>query len=367
MKIALITPGGVDPLGVKVIPVLLTLIRRLSRDHNVHVFTTHQEPSPGGWQLEGAQIHNIGSSRTPWRTLRAVLKEHRTAPFQIIQSIWAGPWGALAVCAGKLTHVPSVVHVAGGELVGLTDIDYGGCRTLRGRVFQSAVLKFATRVTAPSEMICTLVAKHGVQAQRLPLGVDIDRWPLRQPAARSPDEQPRLIHVASLNRVKDQRTLLQALRVLADREYDFRIDIVGEDVLNGEIQAMAQDIGLGQRVQFHGYLVHDRLRHVIEAAHVSVMSSRHEAGPIALLEAAVAGVPTVGTAVGHIDEWSPDAALAVQCQNPVALADAIQLLLDDEVLRMRLAHEALRRASQMDANQTAVAYNHLYHQILRSA
>jgi glycosyltransferase involved in cell wall biosynthesis len=195
--------------------------------------------------------------------------------------------------------------VAGGELVGLTDIDYGGCRTWRGRVFQSAVLKFATRVTAPSEMICALVAKHGVQAQRLPLGVDIDRWPLRQPAARSPDEQPRLIHVASLNRVKDQRTLLQALRVLADREYDFRIDIVGEDVLNGEIQAMAQDIGLGQRVQFHGYLVHDRLRPVIEAAHVSVMSSRHEAGPIALLEAAVAGVPTVGTAVGHIDEWSP--------------------------------------------------------------
>jgi hypothetical protein len=43
------------------------------------------------------------------------------------------------------------------------------------------------------------------------------------------------------------------------------------------------------------------------------------------------------------------------------------LLLDDEVLRMRLAHEALRRASQMDANQTAVAYNHLYHQILRSS
>ena len=83
-----------------------------------------------------------------------------------------------------------------------------------------------------------------------------------------------------------------------------------------------------------------------------------------LLEAAVAGVPTVGTAVGHIAEWNPEAALAVPCQDPAALADAIQLLLDDEELRMRLANEALRRASQMDADQTALAYNRLYHQLL---
>jgi glycosyltransferase involved in cell wall biosynthesis len=365
MRIALIIPGGVDPSGVRVIPVLLTLIRRLARDHDVQVFNTHQEPDPGGWPLEGAQIHNIGLPRTAWRALRAILKEHRKAPFQIMQSIWAGPWGALAVCAGKLTRVPSAVHVAGGELVGLSDIDYGGCCTWRGRLYQSAVLRFATRVTAPSEMICRLVAHHGVQAQRLPLGVDLDRWPLRQPRARGRDEPPRLVHIASLNRVKDQGTLLRALRVLADREYDFCIDIVGEDILDGEIQALAEDLDLGQRVQFHGYLVHDRLRPVIEAAHVAVISSRHEAGPITLLEAAVAGVPTVGTAVGHIAEWSPDAALAVPCQDPVALADAIQSLLDDEDLRMRLANEALFRASQMDADQTALAFRQLYHDILR--
>lgn len=364
MRIALIVPGGVDPSGVSVIPVLLTLIRRLARDHDVHVFATHQEPKPGNWPLEGAQVHNLGLPRTAWRAIRAVSTEHRKAPFQIIHSIWAGSCGALAVCAGKLLRVPSVVHVAGGELVGFADIHYGGCRTWRGRIFQRGVLKFATQVTAPSQVICDLVAKCGVQAQRLPLGVDLERWPPRHPVGRRRDEQPRLVHVASLNLVKDQQTLLRALRLLADRNYDFHIDVVGEDTLDGEIQAMSRDMGLDQCVQFHGYLTHDRLRPVIEAAHVAVISSRHEAGPLALLEAAAAGVPTVGTAVGHIAEWSAKAALAVPCQDPAALADAIQLILDDEELRMRLANEALRRASEMDADQTALAYNHLYHRLL---
>jgi hypothetical protein len=39
-----------------------------------------------------------------------------------------------------------------------------------------------------------------------------------------------------------------------------------------------------------------------------VVSSRHEAGPVAVLAAAVAGVPTIGTCVGHIAERAPSAA-----------------------------------------------------------
>ena len=48
MKVALIVPGGVDRSGeVRVIPALLALIRRLAADHELHVFATHQEPTPG--------------------------------------------------------------------------------------------------------------------------------------------------------------------------------------------------------------------------------------------------------------------------------------------------------------------------------
>jgi glycosyltransferase involved in cell wall biosynthesis len=361
MKIALIVPGGVDRSGeVRVIPALLALIRRLSCEHELHVFALHQEPTPGSWLLEGARIHNLGLPHTVWRALYAVWAEHRKAPFQVMHSIWAGSPGAIAVGAGTLLGVPSVVHVAGGELIALGDIEYGGCLSRRGRLLQRVVLRRATKITAATERMCELVAGFGVQAQRVPLGVDLQRWPARGPVRRRQDEHPRLVHVASLNRVKDQGTLLRALRLLADSGCDYRLDLVGEDTLSGEIHALAVDLGIAAFIQFHGFLTQRELRPIFETAHVAIVSSRHEAGPLVVLEAAAIGVPTVGTAVGHIAEWSPSAALAVPCQDAAALAGALRSVLDDEELRIRLANEALRRAQLEDADHTVRVCNEIY-------
>ena len=361
MKIALVVPGGVDHSGeVRVIPALLALIRRVSAGHELHVFATHQEDAPGMWKFEGAQVHNVVLPRTLWRALRSIFAENRKAPFRVVQSIWGGSSGALAVGAGMLLRVPSIVHVAGGELVALADIQYGGCLSLRGRILQRAVLRRATRVTAASPAMCELVARHGVRAHRIALGVDLQRWPLRPPIRRRPDEQPRLVHIASLNRVKDQGTLLRALRVLADRGRDFHLDVVGEDTLGGEIETLAAELGVAKHIRFHGFLPQRELRRVVEAAHVAVVSSRHEAGPLVVLEAAAVGVPTVGTAVGHIAEWSPQAAVAVPCLDPGALAGALERVLADEDLRLLLAAEAQRRAEREDAEHTAREFAALY-------
>ncbi len=66
-------------------------------------------------------------------------------------------------------------------------------------------------------------------------------------------------------------------------------------------------------------------------------------GPLAMLEAAVAGVPTVGTAVGHIREWSPAAAACVPVGDWARLGESISQLLQDEDLRLRIAREALQQ------------------------
>jgi hypothetical protein len=61
MKIGLIVPGGVDRSArVRVIPVLLALIERLARRHQVVVIALHQEPEACEYPLLGAHVINLG-------------------------------------------------------------------------------------------------------------------------------------------------------------------------------------------------------------------------------------------------------------------------------------------------------------------
>ena len=368
MRVALVVPGGVDRSGeYRVIPALLALISRLSRAHDVHVFALTQEARPAEWQLAGAHIHNIGMQRTRTRAVRAILAVHRAARFDLAHAIWSGPCGLVAVAAGGLLRIPTLVHVAGGELVALPEIGYGGLLTWRGRMREHLTLRAASVVSAASAPVVAAVAAFGVRAQRVPLGVDLSTWPPRAPVRRDVRKTAKLIHVASLNRVKDQPTLLRALATLAHWGIDFHIDIIGEDTLAGEMQTLTRALHLSARVAFHGFLPQRLLRPLVEAAHLMVVSSRHETGPLVALEAAVAGVPTVGTSVGHIAEWAPRAAVAVPVADPAVLAGAIAEVLADEELRLRIAGEALQRAILEDADHTARAFQAIYSRLTDAA
>jgi glycosyltransferase involved in cell wall biosynthesis len=361
MRIALVVPGGVDrSLEYRVIPALLALISRLAINHDVQVFALHQEIEAGEWQAAGAHIRNIGSKHTASRAVRAICSAHRTARFDVVHAIWSGWCGLIAVTSGKLLGIPSLIHIAGGELVSIADIGYGGRLKWHGRLREACNLRTASVLTAASTPMIEMLSALGVAAHRVPLGVDLAAWPPRDPVPRDSSRPARFIHVASLNRVKDQTTLLRALASLARSGLNFEMNVVGEDTLNGEMQSMAAGLGLSDKVRFLGFLSQRQLRPVVEAADLMILSSRHEAGPLAMLEAAVAGVPTVGTAVGHIREWSPAAAACVPVGDWAHLGKVINQMLRDEDLRLRIAREALRKAVREDANYTAECFQRLY-------
>lgn len=359
MKIAVVVPGGVDRSGeVRVVPALLALLERLAVRHEVHVFALRQEPAPACWRLVGAQVHNIGGAglMALVRSLLAIRREHRQGAFDLVQAIWSGPAGLVAVAAARWLGLRCAVHVAGGELVALPDIRYGGRLAWRGRLREAWVLRHADRLTAASAPVLAQLAALGHGAQRLPLGVDLRRWLPRPPRVRALGEPLRLVQMASINRVKDLGCLLRALAQVPD----VQLDVVGEDTLGGEMQALALQLGLADRVHFHGFLTQTALRPVVAAAHIGVVTSRHEAGPLAALEAAVLGLAVIGTAVGHLAEWAPDAALVVSPGDAVGLAALISRLAADEPLRLRLAAAAQQRALTEDAEATHEAFARLH-------
>jgi glycosyltransferase involved in cell wall biosynthesis len=368
MKISIITPGGVDRSGVaRVIPCLLWLIERLvGSGDEVHVFALRQESGREQWLLLGASVHNTGGANAlarGARVLTGLRGEHRRSPFDVIHALWAVPQGALAAIAGKMLGVPVLLHLPGGDIVHLPEIEYGALSTRMGSVALRLAVSGAARIVTPSNYMVQLARELGICAERVPFGVALDRWPVVPPRRRSDRAPARLLHVANLSPVKDQETLLIAARCLRARGTDFLLDIIGEDTLDGTISLRARQLDLEGCVRFHGFLPQPALREIMCGADILIVSSRHESGPVVALEAAACGVPTAGTNVGLLADWAPEAARVVDVGNGVALGAAIADLLSNEELRLQIAREAQQRTIAENADVTTRRMQGIYREM----
>jgi glycosyltransferase involved in cell wall biosynthesis len=365
MKIAIITPGGVDRSGTdRVIPCLLWFIERLVKcGDEVHVFALRQEQDQGQWPLLGAQIHNAGGLHSLVRGARALAelrKENRNSRFDVIHALWAVPQGALAALAGYAFGIPVLLHFPGGDLVNLPQIRYGGRSTLKGRMALRLALSGADRIAVPSVYMVHVAHDLGIAAEYLPLGVALDHWSVAVPRPRTSGAPAKLLHVANLSPVKDQDTLLMAAVHLRAQGVPFVLDVIGEDTLHGKIMQRARELELEDCVRFHGFLPQCVLKEYMYAADLLIVTSRHEAGPLVALEAAAAGVPAIGTHVGLLADWAPVAARTVGLGDSCALAHEIAELLACDNERLELASQAQQRAVAENADITTRRVRDVY-------
>ena len=366
MRIALIVPGGLHPSGrEQVAPFWLWLIERLAREHDVHAFALRHLPEPSTYPLAGAAVHDLGRPQGQWAQWRGLLRALQSCGrFDVLHGYFAHPAGMLAAIAGRVLKTPSVVSCDSGEFVAFADIGYGSQLRPGGRAAVAIACRLATSVHVTTRFMSDQARVWGVAPVCIPVGVDTSRVVPRQPPAEGPPW--RLLQVASLNPVKDQSTLLKALRITRER-LDVRLDLVGEDTLGGALQRHAAETGLADAVSFHGWRPHDHLRPFHDAAHLYVQSSRHEGGGVAVLEACAVGIPVVGTAVGYVSDLAPQGATAVPPNDPSALAAAIVRLLQNPAERRAIADAAAPFAMSRNADWTAQQLVELYQSLAGQA
>lgn len=364
--------GGADRSGThRIVPALLWLIERLSRKHEVHVFALRHETAPLHYALLGAEVHDLGGAgrrlgpgllRLAPRLLRWL---SRFGPFDLFHAYRGGGPGLLAALASVRAARPLVLTLDGGELVGLREIGYGLQLRRRDRAMLGVALRRAQVLTVGSDFMRGLAQSQGWTPQVIPWGVDTRVF---TPDTNSVEGPPwRLVHVASLNEIKDPSTLLRALRHIVDARGDVQLDVVGEDRLAGATQRLSAVLNLDRHVRFHGFLPTADVVPLVQAAHLMLMSSRHDAAPVAVLEAAACGVPTVGTSVGHVADGAGVRSLAVPVGDDRALADAVLALLADPPRRRGLAGAALGFARAFDSDWTAARFEALYAGLTPSA
>src|SRR5207302_1537135 len=293
MRIGLVVPGFSADAEDWCIPALRHLARTLARTQDVQVIAVRYPYRAARYAIDGADVLAIGGAdrRGPavldlWRRVLAVLsQEHRRRAFDVLHAFWATESGFLTALAGRLLRIPTLVSLAGGELVALPAIGYGDQRMPWERLKIRASLRLASSVSAGSYYLLRLAARH-VPSSRLrhaPLGVDLE---LFKPGLRSAVSGPRLVHVAALTPVKDQATLLRALPFVRERVGGTTLDIVGDGPERAALERLAAGLGLGNAIRFHGPIDHAALPELYRTGSAFVLSSRHEAQGMVAIEAA---------------------------------------------------------------------------------
>ena len=189
-----------------------------------------------------------------------------------------------------------------------------------------------------------LEQQHGRRASLVYNGVPLDAFPYTSPERR----EPVVLAVGRLIEKKGFADLIEAAAILTREGVAFRCEIVGEGEERDALAARIAELGLEDRVRLLGARTSEQVQAHMRACAVLAVpcvvagDGDRDGLPTVLLEAMALGTPCVGTDVTGIPEALVDevTGLGVPQRDPAALAAALQRLLTDAALRVRLAEAA---------------------------
>ncbi len=162
-------------------------------------------------------------------------------------------------------------------------------------------------------------------------GVERDYEFRRQYAS---DNEKIILFMGRLVYEKGVQHLISAMPKILDNYHDAKLIIAGKGGMLDELKAQVEAMGLSQKVYFTGYLNAKQVSKMYKCADVSVFPSTYEPFGIVALEAMLAGVPTVVSDVGGLNEIVEHGVDGMKSYagNSNSLADSILTLLFDHQL-----------------------------------
>jgi glycosyltransferase involved in cell wall biosynthesis len=192
----------------------------------------------------------------------------------------------------------------------------------------------------------TALGLAGDRVSVVPCGVDLD---LFQPRPRTPDGSHRVLVIGRLVMRKGIGNVIEALAEVPGA----RLTVAGgpaavaltADPEAARLLALAEELGVSDRVEFLGGVGRDAVPVLMGAADVVVSVPWYEPFGIVPLEAMAAGRPLIGSAVGGLlDTVLPGVTGdLVPPRRPDLLAESLRVLLADPALRERMGREGRRR------------------------
>ena len=177
-------------------------------------------------------------------------------------------------------------------------------------------------------------------------GIERDYNFRRQYAA---DNEKIILFMGRLVYEKGIQHLIDAMPKILSNYNDAKLIVAGKGAMLDELKAKVDYMGLSQKVYFTGYLNSKQVPKMYKCADISVFPSTYEPFGIVALEAMLAGVPTVVSDTGGLNEIIDHGVNGMKSYtgNANSLADSILTLLFDQ----QLCSEVTKNAKQKVKNE----------------
>ena len=270
-----------------------------------------------------------------WMAIRLMRKHD----YDIIHAHWIVPQGLVAIVARAISRSRAriVLTSHGGDLFALKGRLLTGLKTWITRRVDALTVVSDTMKRRASD----LGLKDPGAIAYIPMGVDSQDTFLPPPDSV---RREGLLFVGRLVDKKGVEYLIRGLPLILDSNPGAQLTIVGDGPLSQPLRDLCDELAIADHVTFVGSVTNQEIPSFLKNASVALFpsivtdSGDQEGSPVAIMEAlacacaiVVADYPGATDIIEH-----GETGLVVPGRSPQALADAVQLLMNDEEMRARL-------------------------------
>lgn len=205
-----------------------------------------------------------------------------------------------------------------------------GSNKIARKIINIVAVKSARRVIAISEYVKESIVKNfNAIPEKIEViynGIDVSRFSERNLLIHNP---VRLVFVGRLVKVKGIQIALQALKICADKNFEFLFMIVGDGEYRSQLEDISKEFGVNNYCTFTG--VRTNVPQILENSDIFIHPCIWEEGfGIGIVEAMAAGKICICSNSGAIPEIITDGVdgYLVEKGNPNALAEAIMCTIE---------------------------------------
>jgi glycosyltransferase involved in cell wall biosynthesis len=351
----------------------------VSRGHHVHVMApskTHREHGTFTEVIEGQPMvmHRLPSWRyyphdwltfvLPWMSkhyARKVLDEVKPDVVHIQSHIVIGR-GLAREARKRGIPVIATNHVMAENILDFTTLPDALNKRFVKIAWADAKRTFQlTRaVTTPTrkaaDFLESTISIRGV----IPISCGIEAS--HYTADLSPRSDNRIVFVGRLTTEKQIDVLLRAIAKL-DPALDVRFDVVGTGDRRRDLEHLTAELGLTERVHFHGHTSDEDLRDLLTRASVFAIASIAELQSIATMEAMASGLPVVAAdavALPHLVHDGENGYLFTPGDVDELAAKLTTVLTQSPEERLRMQRASLEGVKVHDMRRTLDTFEALY-------